>query len=117
MLRPMDADPDGDLARLHRAEALLVKLRAFGMASWAFILPHAQAGAPAPRAWTVFACGVVYTGLTWWHVRLGRAVRAGAVATALGDAVLVASICATTGGLVSDFYAYFYLTQIAASIR
>jgi signal transduction histidine kinase len=44
-------------------------------------------------------------------------VRAGAVATALGDAVLVAAICSCTGGLASDFYAYFYLTQIAASIR
>jgi signal transduction histidine kinase len=65
----------------------------------------------------VFGFGVAYTAATWLQVRRGRAVRAGAVATALGDAVLVAAICSCTGGLASDFYAYFYLTQIAASIR
>jgi two-component system NarL family sensor kinase len=117
MLGPMHADPDGDLARLHRAEVLLVKLRAFGMASWALILQHAQLGVPASRAWAVLAVGVVYTAATWWQVRRGRAVRAGAIATALCDAAIVAAICFCTGGLASDFYPYFYLTQIAASIR
>jgi len=117
MLRPMHRDPDGDLSRLHRAEILLVKLRAFGMASWAFILPHALHGEPGPRAWAVFGAGLAYTAATWLHVRRGRAVRAGAIATALCDAGLVAAICAATGGLASDFYPYFYLTQIAASIR
>src|SRR5262245_59447520 len=117
MLRRMYTDPDGDLARLHRAEALLVKLRAFGMASWALILPHALHGEAGAHAWAVFAGGVVYTAATWLHVRRERAVRAGAIATALGDALLVTSICATTGGLASDFYPYFYLTQIASSIR
>ena len=108
------SDPDGDLARLHRAELLLVKLRAFGMASWPLILLHAG---PSPRAWAVFAAGVVYAAAAWLHVRRGRAVRAGAIATALCDALLVAAICTATGGLASDFYPYFYLTQIAASIR
>jgi signal transduction histidine kinase len=83
------------------------------MASWALILPHAA----APAAWAVFGAGAVYTAATWLHVRRGRAVRAGAIATALCDALLVASICAATGGLASDLYPYFYLTQIAASIR
>ncbi len=106
-----------DLAHLHRAELLLVKLRAFGMASWALILLHAQLTAPPSRVWAVFAGGWVYTALTYLHVRRGKAVRAGAIATTIGDALLVASVCIWTGGLASDFYPYFYLTSIATSIR
>jgi signal transduction histidine kinase len=106
-----------DLAHLHRAELLLVKLRAFGMASWVLILQHAQLTAPAPRVWAVFAGGWVYTALTYLHVRRGKAVRAGAIATTIGDALLVAAICVWTGGIASDFYPYFYLTSLATSIR
>ncbi len=106
-----------DLAHLHRAELLLVKLRAFGMASWLAILQHASLTAPAPRAYAVLAAGVVYTALTYLHVRRGQAVRAGAIATTVCDALLVAAICVWTGGIASDFYPYFYLTSIATSIR
>ncbi|MFI5317671.1 MAG: histidine kinase, partial [Myxococcota bacterium] len=106
-----------DLAHLHRAELLLVKLRAFGMASWLLILQHAELGARAPQAHAVLAAGVVYTALTYLHVRRGQAVRAGAIATTLCDALLVAAICLWTGGIASDFFPYFYLTSIAVSIR
>ena len=94
-----------------------MKLRAFGMASWLAILQHAQLTAPAPRAWAVIAAGFVYTALTYWHVRRGKAVRAGAIATTVCDALLVAAICVWTGGIASDFYPYFYLTSIATTIR
>ena len=51
-------------------------------------------------------------------MRRGRAVRAGAIATALGDAGIVAAICSCTGRAArATSTAYFYLTQIAASIR
>jgi signal transduction histidine kinase len=106
-----------DLAHLQRAERLLVKLRALGMASWLPILQHAGFTLPAPRVYGVFVAGLVYTGLTWQVVRSGRAVRAGAIATTLGDALIVAAICWGTGGIASDFYPYFYLTSIAISIR
>jgi len=106
-----------DLAHLQRAERLLVKLRALGMASWLPILEHATFTVPAPQVWGVYAAGIVYAGLTWLHVRSGRAVRAGAIATTLGDALIVAAICGGTGGLASDLYPYFYLTSIAISIR
>ncbi|HTO71180.1 MAG TPA: sensor histidine kinase [Myxococcota bacterium] len=106
-----------DLEHLHRAELLLVKLRLFGMVSWLAILAHAERTTPVARIWAVVAGGFAYTALTYLHVRSGRGVRAGAIATTLGDAVLVASICVWTGGLASDFYAYFYLTSIATSIR
>ncbi|HTO07387.1 MAG TPA: sensor histidine kinase [Myxococcota bacterium] len=106
-----------DLAHLQRAERLLVKLRAWGMASWLPILQHAELTLPAPRVYAVFAVGVVYAGLTWLVVRRGRAVRAGAIATTVGDAMIVAAICWGTGGIASDFYPYFYLTTIAVSIR
>lgn len=107
----------GELAHLHRAELLLVKLRAFGMASWLLILQHAQITVSPERAWAVFAGGWIYTGLTYLHVRRGKAIRAGAIATTIGDALLVASICLWTGGIASDFYPYFYLTSLATSIR
>jgi signal transduction histidine kinase len=113
MLRGMQSD----LEHLHRAELLLVKLRALGMASWPVILQHAELTAPASRVWAVFAAGCVYTALTSLHVRRGRAVREGAIATTLCDAALVAAICFWTGGIASDFFAYFYLTSIAVSIR
>jgi signal transduction histidine kinase len=113
----MASDTAHDLAHLHRAELLLVKLRAFGMASWLAILQHAELRAPAPRVYAVFAAGAVYTALTYLHVRRGRAVRAGAIATTICDALLVAAICLWTGGIASDFYPYFYLTSIAVSIR
>ena len=106
-----------DLAHLHRAELLLVKLRALGMASWLPILQHAERTAPAPRVYAVVAGGVVYTALTYLHVRRGRAVREGAIATTLCDALLVAAICLWTGGIASDFFPYFYLTSIAVSFR
>jgi two-component system, NarL family, sensor kinase len=106
-----------ELEHLHRAEILLVKLRAFGLASWFLILQHAAVTAPAPRVWAVLAVGVVYGALTWLHVRSGRAVRAGAIATTLGDAGVVAAACLWTGGIASDFFPYFYLTSIATSIR
>jgi signal transduction histidine kinase len=106
-----------DLAHLHRAELLLVKLRAFGMASWLVILQHASLTAPPARVYTVLAAGIAYTALTYLHVRSGRAVRAGAIATTLCDALVVAAICLWTGGVASDFFPYFYLTTIAVSIR
>jgi signal transduction histidine kinase len=106
-----------DLAHLHRAELLLVKLRAFGMASWLAILQHAELHATPARVYAVLAAGVVYTALTYLHVRRGRAVRAGAIATTLCDALAVAAICFWTGGIASDFFPYFYLTSIAVSIR
>ena len=106
-----------DLAHLHRAELLLVKLRAFGMVSWLAIVQHAELTAPAPRVYVVLVGGFVYTALTYLHVRRGRAVRAGAIATTVCDAILVTAICQWTGGIASDFYPYYYLTSIATSIR
>ena len=50
-----------ELAHLHRAEALLVKLRAFGMVSWFFILDPADYTAPARVVWGTYAAVVVYT--------------------------------------------------------
>jgi len=106
-----------ELAHLHRAEALLVKLRAFGMVSWLFILDPADFTAPARVVWGTYAAVVVYTLLTWLQVRRGRAVRGGAIATTVLDGVVVAAICSVTGGIASDFYPYLYLTSIATSIR
>jgi len=106
-----------DLEHLHRAELLLVKLRAFGMTSWLAIVLHAERTAPAGRIYAVLAAGFVYTALTYLHVRRGRAVRAGAIATTVCDALLVTAVCLWTGGITSDFYPYFYLTSIAVSIR
>ena len=94
-----------------------MKLRAFGMASWLAILQHAEVTAPVSRAYAVIAAGFVYTALTYLHVRRGHAVRAGAIATTICDALLVASMCLWTGGIASDFFPYFYLTSIATSIR
>ncbi len=109
--------PDRELAHLHRAEALLVRLRAFGMVSWFFILDRADFTQPARLVYGVYAASIAYTLLTWLWVRRGRAVREGAIATTLLDGAVVASICAVTGGIASDFYPYFYLTGIATSLR
>jgi two-component system NarL family sensor kinase len=106
-----------ELAHLHRAEALLVKLRALGMVSWFFILDPADYTAPVGVVWGTYAAVVCYTLLTHLHVRRARAVRGGAIATTLLDGVVVAAICGVTGGIASDFYPYFYLTTIANSIR
>jgi len=105
------------LAHLHRAEALLAKLRALGMVSWFFILDPGDYTAPARVVWAVYAASILYTLLTWLHVRSARAVRGGAVATTLLDGGVVAAICSVTGGIASDFYPYFYLITIANSIR
>ncbi len=106
-----------ELAHLHRAEALLVKLRAFGMVSWFFILDPADYTAPARVVWGTYAAVVVYTLLTHLQVRGGRAVRGGAIATTVLDGGVVTAICSVTGGIASDFFPYFYLTGIATSIR
>jgi len=108
---------DRELAHLHRAEALLVWLRAFGMVSWAFILDPADYTAPASVVYAVYAGSALYTLATWLWVRRGRAVRGGAIATTLLDGAIVTSICAVTGGIASDFYPYLYLTGIATSVR
>ncbi|HTO53593.1 MAG TPA: sensor histidine kinase [Myxococcota bacterium] len=106
-----------DLTHLHRAELLLVKLRALGMASWVLILQHATFTASPARVYAVLGLGIAYSAASYLYVRRGRAVRAGAIATTLGDGAIVAAICACTGGIASDFYPYFYLTSIATSIR
>jgi signal transduction histidine kinase len=108
---------DRELAHLHRAEALLVRLRAFGMLSWLFILHEPDFTAPPRVVYGVYAGTILYTVLTWLWVRRGRAVRQGAIATTLLDGAVVAAICAVTGGIASDFYPYFYLTGIATSVR
>jgi signal transduction histidine kinase len=108
---------DRELEHLHRAEALLVRLRAFGMLSWFFILDPPDFTAPPRAVYGVYGASAVYTLLTWLWVRRGRAVRQGAIATTLLDGAVVASICAVTGGIASDFYPYFYLTGIATSVR
>jgi signal transduction histidine kinase len=108
---------DTELDHLHRAEALLVKLRAFGMVSWLFIFDPADFTFPTHIVFATYGAVVLYTALTWLQVRRGRAVRGGAIATTILDGVVVAGICAPTGGLASDFYPYIYLTQIATSVR
>jgi two-component system NarL family sensor kinase len=108
---------DRELAHLHRAEALLVRLRAFGMVSWLFILHEPDFTAPARVVWGVYAASILYTALTWLWVRRGRAVREGAIATTLLDGAVVAAICSVTGGIASDFYPYFYLTGLGTSVR
>ncbi|MEX2208238.1 MAG: sensor histidine kinase [Myxococcota bacterium] len=108
---------DRELDHLHRAEALLVRLRFFGMASWLFILDPPDFTAPAAVVWGVYAATFGYTVLTWIWVRRGRAVREGAIATTLLDGVVVAAICAVTDGITSAFFPYFYLTGIATSVR
>jgi two-component system NarL family sensor kinase len=105
------------LAHLHRAEALLVKLRVFGMVSWFFILDPAAFTAPARVVYGTYAAVLVYTLATWLQVRRGRGIRGGAIATTVLDGVVVAAICSVTGGIASDFYPYFYLTGIAVSVR
>jgi two-component system, NarL family, sensor kinase len=106
-----------DLAHLHRAELLLVKLRVLGMLSWLVILQLATFTAPPERVYGVFGLSCLYTAASYLHVRRERAVRAGAIATTLGDGAIVAAMCAVTGGIESDFFPFLYLTAIATSIR
>ena len=106
-----------ELDHLRRAEALLVKLRAFGMVTWLFILDPADFTAPDRVVFATYAVVALYTFITWLQVRRGRAVRGGAIATTILDGVVVAAICAPTGGIASDFFPYLYMTQIGTSVR
>jgi signal transduction histidine kinase len=112
----LDADAS-ELDHLRRTEAILVRLRWLGIASWLLILQRADVTAPPSVVYGVYAACVVYTVATTWLARRSAAIRRLAVATTAGDALIVGAIACVTGGLGSDFYPDFYLTVPATSMR
>ena len=115
---PLSADADvSTLDHLRRTEAILVRLSWLGIASWLAILQRATFTAPPFVVYGVYGACVLYTIATPRLARRPRSIRATAIATTAGDALIVAAICLVTGGLGSDFYPYFYLTIPATSMR
>jgi two-component system NarL family sensor kinase len=110
-------DDAAELDQLRRSEAVVARLRWLGIVSWAFILRHADATAPAPLVYGVYAASVLYTVAIQRRVHGPADIRRTAIASTAGDALIVAAICAVTGGLASDFYPYFYLTLPATAMR
>lgn len=110
-------DDATELDQLRRSEAVVARLRWLGIASWVFILRHAEATAPAPLVYATYAACVLYAVAIHRRVRGARDIRRTAIASTAGDALIVAAICAVTGGLASDFYPYFYLTLPATAMR
>jgi two-component system NarL family sensor kinase len=110
-------DDAAELDQLRRSEAVVARLRWLGIVSWAFILRHADATAPPPLVYGVYAASVLYTVAIQRRVHGPADIRRTAIASTAGDALIVAAICAVTGGLASDFYPYFYLTLPATAMR
>jgi hypothetical protein len=52
-------DDAAELDQLRRSEAVVARLRWLGIVSWAFILRHADATAPAPLVYGVYAASVL----------------------------------------------------------
>jgi signal transduction histidine kinase len=112
---PVDDAAERD--QLRRSEAIVARLRWLGIASWAFILQHAHATAPTPLVYGIYTASVLYAVAIQRRVHGAADIRRTAIASTAGDALIVAAICAVTGGLASDFYPYFYLTLPATAMR
>ena len=110
-------DDAAELDQLRRSEAVVARLRWLGIASWVFILRHAEATAPSALVYAVYAASVLYTVAIQRRVHGAADIRRTAIASTAGDALIVAAVCAVTGGLASDFYPYFYLTLPATAMR
>jgi signal transduction histidine kinase len=106
-----------DLSQLRDAERVIVRLRWLAMAAWPPILLASELPLGPRPAWAAYAVAVAYVAATHALNRTGRAVRATALGTTLGDPLVTAMICAVTGGLDSRLYPFFYLTTLATSIR
>jgi len=106
-----------DLDHLRRTEAVIVRLRWIGMASWLLILRRGDFAVAPAVVWTIYAACVLYTVATHWLARRSTAIVRTAVVTTTGDSLITALICLVTHGIYSDFYPYFYLTIPATSMR
>jgi signal transduction histidine kinase len=114
---PPDAAPARALPHLLGAEAALVRLRWIAMLAWALMLDPREFGAPAAAVYAVYAATIAYTATGQIWVWRGRAVRAGAISTTVIDPLVVAAMCAVTGGIASDFFPFLYMTSFATPIR
>lgn len=110
-------DDASERDQLRRSEAVVARLRWIGIASWALILGGADVTAPIPVVYAVYAASALYAVAIQRRVAGASDIRRTAVASTVGDALIVAAICAVTGGLASDFYPYFYLTLPATAMR
>jgi two-component system, NarL family, sensor kinase len=112
----MQADRSGD-EQLRRAERLIAALRASGLIAIGVALwRHPLATAPA-LAWTLYAASLGYALAVPFAFRRGVAIRWLAIATSVGDAVVILSLSAVSGGLASDVYFFAYTAVLAAAIR
>jgi signal transduction histidine kinase len=106
-----------ELDHLRRTEAVIVRLRWIGMASWFLILCRGGFTAAPATVWTIYGACFLYTATTHWLARRSHAIVRTAVVTTTGDSTITALICLVTHGIYSDFYPYFYLTIPATSMR
>jgi signal transduction histidine kinase len=111
------AEAARELEQFEQAERVLTKLRWLGMASWLWLLTRREWSVPAAWPYAILAASVAYTATVFVLIRRARQLRALAFATTLGDAAIVTLMCLVTGGIHSDFYPYYYITVLAASVR
>ena len=106
-----------DGSELRRAESTLNGLRWLGLAAFPAIAWTSEAIAYPRWLAAAYAGAVLYGAAATLLARSRLDSRRLALFTTVGDAAVVVCWCAPSGGILSDFYPYFYLTLLAASIR
>lgn len=112
----MRADRSGD-EQLRRAERLIAALRASGLVAIGVALWRHPLAIPPALAWTLYAASLTYAFAVPVALARGVSIRELAIVTSVGDAIVIVSLAAVSGGLASDVYFFAYTAVLAAAIR
>ncbi len=109
--------PFGIREHLADAERRLAWTRRAALLGWAAIVYLHEGGFRASLAWGAYALGLAYMLVLHWWVRRRVVTQLTSWIATVSDSCLTFLMCATTEGMASPIFPFFYFTTIAGAFR